>query len=779
MSKQHTGVTPESIMAEFPAVTAQTADDLADRIQETMAAANVLNILRSCQAEAVEQAIGIITEQMDSHEAELQDDPDPTEGPNLGDSLWHYEDGFTEIRTKIIKMACTALDRMKPETISEELERLDPWICQIDTMQIKPRVLNWQDCIDQSQLWQQHVINRDYDANTADLLGSPDGKLAGWNSLIGAHKLAHLIIVPIQSQEELATEAALNDPTIYPRYIHKCIANTARPFVVFEDQTGNTRTLCVLRRHKGSWKVATPTWREQDQTTIDLLNKFAKTYRAFENEPGPKAHRSGRRPPGEHTTGEPASNGRTREKTATAHRCQRCDGPENPGQTQASNTPGRCNKCWTEYHEKAGPQPEPSTRSRSCAGCNTKPAEIVATAGKRDVRICATCELISREYTIYEHVHNVPLKVVACRGCGSSLTRLNYEQTCEPCKIRIEQEQRHLQAVITYLYDVLDARREGKEADPDTPQTVRSAARSDMTALREDARASRLTPALSVELCREYVLEGRHVPELALRFGVSIETVRKTLRGQSWKNHTEDHRPARLREEPARIRPPKPPESQQAKPAYITVSRLKSQFGWTDRLIAKHLKGHDKEAPNPHYTTAAPMRLYLLDRVQAVTAAQPSLQTELQNTIDRRTRLSQTQQDRTLARRAELLAQAEKLEPAMLPIPSKDAPRLMELAAEARKQFLAERWWYDDHQDRINSETARSEESAVNMVRHEYTNYETLLETMPHARDVGTNIMIYNTLKRKTLEMIAENIPQLRAACEHQISTLEIEHPHA
>ena len=103
----------------------------------------------------------------------------------------------------------------------------------------------------------------------------------------------------------------------------------------------------------------------------------------------------------------------------------------------------------------------------------------------------------------------------------------------------------------------------------------------------------------------------------------------------------------------------------------------------------------------------------------------------------------------------------------------------MELAAEARKQFLAERWWYDDHQDRINSETARSEESAVNMVRHEYTNYETLLETMPHARDVGTNIMIYNTLKRKTLEMIAENIPQLRAACEHQISTLEIEHPHA
>ena len=81
---------------------------------------------------------------------------------------------------------------------------------------------------------------------------------------------------------------------------------------------------------------------------------------------------------------------------------------------------------------------------------------------------------------------------------------------------------------------------------------------------------------------------------------MSIETVRKALRGKSWQRHTEGLRPAQLREEPKRIRPPQP-ANQQAKPTYITVSRMKDEFGWTGRLIAIHLQKHDHEAPNPHY----------------------------------------------------------------------------------------------------------------------------------------------------------------------------------
>ena len=766
MNRLQSRITPESIVAEFPAVTVDTAEDLTGWIQAAAAAANVLDILRSCPAEAVEQAIAIIIEQMDCHDAELLHSMEPAERTDFGDSIWLADDGFTEVRTQVIRLACSDLGQTQPEVISKELERLDPWICQLDTMRLTPKALNWQDCIVQSQLWQRHVIERDYDANTAELLGSPDGKLAAWNSLADPRKMGDLIIAPIHTQEELATESALNEPDIYRRYVNRCIANAARPFVVIEDRTGQTRTLCVLRKRRGRWQLSTPTWQERDQSTIEQLKRFAGIYQALEHEAGPNAHQSWRRHPGE-----PVTSGR-KEKQATAHRqrCQRCDQPQNASPTRPTNTPGRCERCWREYQERTEPQPEPAKHSASCSACGGRTTDLAAMAGKRNVKICATCELISREYAIFELETDFPLKVMHCKRCGGALNRLNYELTCQPCQEIGWQERRDLQAIITYLYDTLDTRRAGTEASQEKPPpAVRNASRSDMTTLRKEAGTGRLNPELSVELCREYVAEGRHIPELALRFGASIETVRKTLRGQSWEQHTAGHRPAKLRAEPPRIRLPKP-ATEQTRPAYITVSRLKSRFGWTDRLIRAHLKEHDREAPNPHYRSAAPMRLYLIDRVQAVTAADWSLQTELQNTLNRRKQRSNTQQERTLNRRTQLIAQTEQLEPVMLALPTKNARRLMELATKAREQSLAEREWYDEYD---HGETQHNEDSAVNMVRHKYTNYELLLEMMPPARDVETNILIYHTVKRKTLEMIAKNIPQLRATCEQQIADLQ------
>ncbi len=49
---------------------------------------------------------------------------------------------------------------------------------------------------------------------------------------------------------------------------------------------------------------------------------------------------------------------------------------------------------------------------------------------------------------------------------------------------------------------------------------------------------------------------------------------------------------------------------------YITPAGLKGKRGWTDQMIRKLLGGPDKVAPNPHYRTAAPMRLYLVGRVE-------------------------------------------------------------------------------------------------------------------------------------------------------------------
>jgi hypothetical protein len=52
------------------------------------------------------------------------------------------------------------------------------------------------------------------------------------------------------------------------------------------------------------------------------------------------------------------------------------------------------------------------------------------------------------------------------------------------------------------------------------------------------------------------------------------------------------------------------------KPQYISKAGLKER-GWTDTGITKFLGPCDKTAVNPHYRKAAPMHLFLVDRVVA------------------------------------------------------------------------------------------------------------------------------------------------------------------
>jgi hypothetical protein len=49
-----------------------------------------------------------------------------------------------------------------------------------------------------------------------------------------------------------------------------------------------------------------------------------------------------------------------------------------------------------------------------------------------------------------------------------------------------------------------------------------------------------------------------------------------------------------------------------------SVAGLCCRGGWTRRLIDRLLGEPDKLARNPHYASAAPMRLYLLERVAEV-----------------------------------------------------------------------------------------------------------------------------------------------------------------
>lgn len=50
-------------------------------------------------------------------------------------------------------------------------------------------------------------------------------------------------------------------------------------------------------------------------------------------------------------------------------------------------------------------------------------------------------------------------------------------------------------------------------------------------------------------------------------------------------------------------------------PPTITPAKLKGERDWTDGAIKKFLGEPDERVKNPHYASAAPMRLYTLKRV--------------------------------------------------------------------------------------------------------------------------------------------------------------------
>ena len=301
MNREHIKIFAESILAEFPTLTPDTADDLAHRIQEPAAAENALSILRNCPPEHAEHGVSIITDQMDRLHAdyqmdqEMDDETEPEDRLDFGDTLWDYEEGFSDFRTQVLSLACAALSHTPSQWVSAELEVLDPWICQIDDMQLTPDLKEWQDCMDHQALWQRHILDRDYDENTAKLLGNAKNRLGTWkvDAKSDVIKVDNLIMVPIRNQAELATEAALNEPDTYPRYINKCLANTARVFTVIEDNSGRTLTLCTLRLRKGRWQVSQPTNTTTNerisQGNIETLAKFAKMYNV---EPSPSSRNS-------------------------------------------------------------------------------------------------------------------------------------------------------------------------------------------------------------------------------------------------------------------------------------------------------------------------------------------------------------------------------------------------------------------------------------------------------------------------------------------------------
>ena len=454
--------------------------------------------------------------------------------------------------------------------------------------------------------------------------------------------------------------------------------------------------------------------------------------------------------------------------------CTRCS--ENGG----DRTPAECLPCRIEY-ELMQQQAQPNkkghkkTKPAECASCPSKTAVVNATVLPRTqspqiLKICGTCAQIARHHPIREKKLSAkPITIIECEGCGTPLTGpVRYPSTyniCHPCSETEDKAWETLTILYNHFRDVLETPQGGEKPEP--PDEIIPWLRPGSLLPRPDAVEGKLTPNLSRELCREYVHELREIPELSIRFLVPIDSVINALTGETWAKHTKGLRPKALRPDPPRVRDPKPRET--PKPRYMTVTRLKQQFGWTDRLITRYLGTHDQEGTNPHYKSAAPMRLFSIERTNDTQAKSPHIQQELQKNLDKRAKTQAASQANVLKQREQLLQETEAMLPIFTNLPHTNAGRLMEKATRQRRKFLEETLDYGYYNVPINDGGPADQARAVSMIRHEHTNYDDLLETMPRSTNAVTNTLIYLTVKTGVNNLIANTIPQLADACMTQI----------
>lgn len=196
------------------------------------------------------------------------------------------------------------------------------------------------------------------------------------------------------------------------------------------------------------------------------------------------------------------------------------------------------------------------------------------------------------------------------------------------------------------------------------------------------------------------------------------------------------------------------------KEAFCTRSTLK-QRGWTESAIARFLDPHDREAPNPHYRKAAPMRLYRLARVEAA-----------EQSDDYRAYAAATAGRRTGAKRAaatkreRLLAEVEAWR---IEVPAMDLERVRRRAIRAYNDYhemlLFERG-HDYERATLGSDRAFLDRITVNYLRHELTPYDDRLRDL--FGRVGTREG-YAILNRKIHAAIAAAYPDLIDACDNKI----------
>lgn len=200
---------------------------------------------------------------------------------------------------------------------------------------------------------------------------------------------------------------------------------------------------------------------------------------------------------------------------------------------------------------------------------------------------------------------------------------------------------------------------------------------------------------------------------------------------------------------------------------YFNRSDLKARR-WTDSLISKLLGEPDETAMNPYYTTAAPVKLYLVDRVIPIEGAQ-----EFQESLDRRKRRRQPKRsshevrcEAQEVRREATLEAAWDLE---WDVPVMEKAELIRAACHSYNDYqLMERNTFEFRRAQPDSNPGFLDRICVNYLRHELTDYDDNLAMFRGRIGVAEAERI---IRIEALDAIARQYPNLARECDRQAST--------
>ncbi len=173
----------------------------------------------------------------------------------------------------------------------------------------------------------------------------------------------------------------------------------------------------------------------------------------------------------------------------------------------------------------------------------------------------------------------------------------------------------------------------------------------------------------------------------------------------------------------------------------LTSGRLKSERGWTNRLITKFLGEPDKLSPNPHYRNAgAPMRLYSIDRITSAEATEDFV-AAAKKAADRRDSATLGVATKT----ANMLKWMQSAELTIIRGKSREEIKRLAIATHGGN-YMGD-----------PGEFTWSNRIAINCIRHNMTNYESLW-AICNRGDTGQPA--YDCLRERIDALITETYPE-------------------